>query len=103
MNEETIKLNITYPTKEKLWHSKNTFSNVAKHCELEPIKITRRPCGTGKAANRFYYQAIFNAPDDAESYGYPTITENINRSKNKHFKPSDFVFINNICVIGEQK
>ena len=95
-----MKLNIKYATKEKIWHSTNTFSNVAKYAELEPIKIIRRPCGTGKAASRYYYQAVFIAPDDAETYAYPTITENINRIYNKQFKPKDFIFINNVCVIG---
>lgn len=95
-----MRLNIRYATKEKFWHSPNTFSNVAREASLEPIKIIRRPCGSGKAANRYYYQAVFMAPDDAESYGYPTITENINRAKNKQFKPKDFIFINNVCVIG---
>lgn len=97
-----MKLNVRYATKEKQWHSSSTYSNITKDAELEPIKILRRPCGTGAASNRFYYQAVFVAPDDAESYGYSTITENIIRHKNKHFKPKEFVFINNICDLRKE-
>lgn len=97
-----MKLNVRYATKERKWHSVHTFSNVVKDAELEPIKITRIPCGNGNAANRFYYQAIFIAPDDAESYGHPTITENIIRNKNKHFKPKDLTFINNVCDLRKE-
>jgi hypothetical protein len=91
-----MKLKITYPTKEREWLSKVSYRNVCKQVELEPVRILRRSVGSiGEALNRFYYQAEFIAPEDAEFSSKGLITANIDRLKNKNFKPKEFNWVNN--------
>ena len=95
-----MKLNVKYATKEKKWHSEHIFSYVCKWAEIEAIKIFRRPCGIGSASKRYFYSVSFIPPCDAESFGDSIMIENIDRDKNKHFKPKHLIFVNNVCVLG---
>ena len=61
-----------------------------KYAELEPVQFFRSPCGSGAAANRYYYYADFIAPDDAKFVNNGLIRENINRKLNPGFKPKKF-------------
>ena len=94
-----MKLIVSYPTSEREYRTPCTYSYVYKQIEIEPVKILRSPCGIGRAANRYYYQAMFVAPDDAEFVHDGLITENIDRGLNKHFNPKNFVFVNNVAVL----
>lgn len=96
-----IKIKVTYATKERKYCNKarTVYSNIYKDIEEVPLIILRRPCGTGKAATRYFYQATFNAPSDAEFSQNGAITENICRKSNKKFSPTQFNFINDKCVI----
>jgi hypothetical protein len=69
-----------------------------KEVELEPVKITRYPCGRGEAENRYYYQALFVAPEDAEDVVDGHIIEVITRKKNKGFNPKDFTWNGNTAL-----
>jgi len=95
------KIKIQYPTKERKYLSRHTYQNVHKTADLKPIKIIRHPCGTGAAASRYYYEAVFHAPIDAEFVYRDTIRANINRKANPKFKPSDFNFVNNVWMEKE--
>jgi hypothetical protein len=96
-----MKIKICYATKLRRYSSKNTYQNVFSYAELTPVKISRRPCGSGCAANRFYYVGIFEAPDDANFVSNGLITENINRKTNPHFRPKDFNWIGNVAVVEQ--
>lgn len=92
-----MKLKITYPTKERKYITKHMFQNVTKSIELEPVKIYRTPCGTGKAANRYYYSAYFKAPEDAEFVANGMISEPINRKDNPRFNPKQLKWEGSVC------
>lgn len=100
-----MKLKIRYTTKERRWISASTFQNISKDAELEPVRIIRTPCGRDAAANRYYYDAIFSAPDDAERIVVVNgkIRVNINRKYNPQFNPKKLKWEGNIvnCDRGE--
>ncbi len=60
-----MKLKVRYATKERKWLSETTYQPKSKDAELSPVRIMRSPCGSGAAANRYRYQADFEAPKDA--------------------------------------
>ena len=96
-----MKIKIQYATKERIWHSSHTYSNVMKEVELEPIHIIRYPCGSvGEAKNRFYYSGVFIAPDDAEFVTNGTIQENIFRKTNPKFNPKKLNFNGRTCELS---
>lgn len=93
-----ITLLVQYCTNEKINRTDSTYQLKSKVIEIKPLKITRTPCGDyGEAKHRYFYQAVFNAPDDAAFPHNGVIRDNINRKMNPKFKPKDFVFINNVC------
>lgn len=93
-------LNIKYLTRERRYISEHSYKNVVKEVAMEPVAIHRIPCGRfGAAARRFYYQADFIAPDDAEFVHDGKIRVNIVRDNNPHFKPKKFIFVGNVCQI----
>lgn len=93
-----MKLTVTYMTKEKYWHTEHTYSHFQKTIEIEPLKIIRNPCGEGCAGKRYYYDAVFVAPDDAEWIGQDGLMrEHIQRSKNPQFKPKKLKFDGRVC------
>lgn len=96
-----MKLNISYPTKDRNYITPGTFKFVSKDAELEPVRIYRSPCGTGTAANRYYYQAEFLAPSDAEFVRDGKIRVNIKRDINPFFKPKELMWEGNIAEISE--
>jgi len=42
------------------------YQNIGKETDVIPLRILRRPCGRGASANRYYYEAVFSDPGDAE-------------------------------------
>lgn len=90
-----MKLKIRYATKERKYISAHVFQNVGRDAELEPVRILRRPCGSGSAANRYYYQADFLAPEDAEFAYNGLIRENVNRITNPGFDPKKITWAGN--------
>ena len=94
-----MKLKIRYATKERKYLSANAYQNVSRDAELEPVRILRRPCGSGSAANRYYYQAEFIAPEDAEFSYNGLIRENVNRKTNPRFDPKKLIWAGNIASI----
>lgn len=91
-----MKLQIKYPTKEREYISQIAYRNVYKEAELEAVRVVRSPCGRGEAANRYYYTAHFNAPDDAEFVFKGVINVSIDRRANPHFKPQKLNFVGNV-------
>ena len=91
-----MKLRIRYATKERKYLNSHTYQNVSKDVELMPVRVIRHPCGTGAAAKRYYYQADFHAPDDAEFVHNGLIRENVNRKMNPLFDPKKLRFEGNI-------
>jgi hypothetical protein len=89
--EAEMKLNIAYATKDRKYVSANSYQNLVKSVTLEPTRILRRPCGRN-AGNRYYYEAEFVAPEDAEFVDGGKIRENINRWLNPQFKPQKLVW-----------
>ena len=98
-----MKLNINYPTTERKQLSAVSYSHVRKDADLEPVRIIRTPCGTGAAANRYYYSGVFVAPEDAEYVIDGTIRANIFRKQNPHFNPKILNWVGNVAVIGGAK
>lgn len=96
-----MKLAITYGTKERISITKNTYQNIEKDAELPPVAIYRFACGTGAAANRYYYEADFIAPDDAEFSINGLIRVNIIRKKNPKFNPKDYSWEGQKALINE--
>lgn len=95
-----MNLNIEYSTKERKYLNPCAYQNVSKEASLPAVRIIRRPCGShGAAKSRFYYQAEFVAPEDAEFVHSGEIRENIVRKKNPHFKPKDFKFVGNVAEV----
>jgi hypothetical protein len=86
-----MNLKIAYATKERKYITTYTYQNIYKSVTLEPVRILRRPCGRN-ALNRFFYEAEFVAPDDAEFVNNGKIRENINRRLNPHFKPQKLIW-----------
>lgn len=76
---------------EKLHPTPVTTTFRSEQFEVEPTKIRRHSCGSGKAANRYYYHAYFNAPDGVlDVMGKPLTGEtsdNIIRKLNPKWKP----------------
>jgi len=71
--------------------------------EVDPVKITRRPCGIGAAAKRYYYVVHFIGFDDMlnihkQSLAGKETHENIMRKQNKQFNPSLLNFVNNTAL-----
>lgn len=93
-----MKLKIRYETKEKIYSGSGVYQHVIAYTELEPVRIMRYPCGTGAAANRYYYEAQFLAPDDAEFVDEGVIRAAINRKLNPFFNPKKLVFEKNVCA-----
>lgn len=91
-----MKLRIKYPTKERDYISQHAYRYVYKDAELEAVRVVRCPCGRGAAANRYYFTAHFNAPDDAEFAFNGIIQANINRRANPHFNPNKLIFVGNV-------
>ena len=97
-------LSVSYPTKERVYFNDHIYRNVYVEAELEPTAIIRYRVGSnGKARERYYYQAEFEAPEDAEFSRFGKITVNIVRKKNKHFNPKKFHFENDRCEIASNK
>lgn len=94
-----MKLHVSYPTTERKQLSAATYTHVRKNAELVAVKILRSPCGTGAAANRYYYEGQFVAPDDAEYVYDGLIRTNIFRNENPHFKPKLLNWVGNVAVI----
>jgi len=61
--------------------------------------ILRRPCGSGASSNRYYYEAVFKAPDDAEFIHNGVVNSPINRKLNKQFDPKKIHFDGRIAVM----
>lgn len=100
LNEGIMIVKITYATKEKTWHTKHTYSNVQKTIDVAAEIITRSPIGRGAAQNRYRYDAIFKAPDDAEFVNNDgTLTCWIDRNLNHDFKPKKLKFDGKICFV----
>lgn len=97
---DKMKIKIKYPTTEKKYLSTYAFQYVSKDAELKPVKFLRRRCGSGKAATRYYYSAVFISPDDAAFVYDGFITENINRKNNPKFAPKKLNWIGNIAIYG---
>jgi len=99
-----MKLLVSYPTTEKRYRSAHTYTYVLKTEELEVVRIVRYAIGrNGAAANRFRYQADFKAPADAAFVRDGMIRESFDRKVNKHFKPKELLFINNVCDFRDQR
>lgn len=93
-----MKLKIKYATKERKSLGPHSYQNVCKEVELEPVRILRNPCGRrGSAVDRYYYQADFTAPNDAEFVRDGLIRANIDRKSNPQFVPKKMEFHGNIC------
>lgn len=91
-----MKLVVSYPTTERKYVSAHSYTLVHKTVELMAVRVIRHAMGrVGAAANRYWYQAQFVAPEDAAFICNGLITENISRPLNKHFKPKELSFINN--------
>ncbi len=87
-----MKIQIQYFTKEKIWHSKMTFSYVEKSVSVEAIRIIRTPWHKGPAVNRYMYWVEAIAPTDAVFSYDGKIREPINRLKNPAFNPKKLNF-----------
>lgn len=97
---EGIMIKIVYATKEKTWHTKHTYSNVPKTIDVAPEIITRSPMGRGAARNRYRYDAIFKAPDDAEFVNHDgTLKCWIDRRLNPDFDPKQLKFDGDTCFV----
>ena len=94
-----MKLKVRYATKERNYIRPGMYQNVSKDAELKPVRVLRQPCGTGAAANRYYYQADFIAPEDAEFVRDGLIRENVNRKTNPQFNPKKLDWVGNIASI----
>lgn len=93
-----MKLTVTYVTKERKWHNAICFSNVSKTIEVEPVLISRSPCGKGAAKNRYYYTAFFTAPEDALYSVEGMCKSRIYRTFNPSFRPNGLEFdVDDVC------
>jgi hypothetical protein len=94
-----MKLKARYATKERNYIRPGVYQNISKDAELEPVRILRQSCGTGAAANRYFYVAYFVAPEDAEFVHDGLIRENVNRKTNPRFNPKELDWVGNIASI----
>lgn len=93
----SLKIKIQYETKETQSVKPGWHRHIIAEAELTPIRIFRRTCGSGAAANRYYYLAKFIAPADAYFVIDGLIEENINRKRNPHFNPKKLKWVGNNC------
>lgn len=92
-----MKIIIRYATKDRKYITKHSYQNVSKEVELEPVRVIRYPCGSkGASVHRFYYQADFHAPSDAEFVTNGLIRANIVRKTNPKFDPKKIKFEGNV-------
>lgn len=101
-----MKLLVHYPTNEKRYLSAHMFQYVSKEAELEVVRIVRYSIGSnGAAVNRFRYHVDVKAPADAvpDFVMDGLIRVGFDRKINKHFKPKELLFVNNICDFRDQR
>lgn len=92
-----MKLKVRYATKERKWLSETTYQPKSKDAELSPVRIMRSPCGSGAAANRYRYQADFEAPKDAAFSHGGLMRTNIERKWNPKFNPKKLQWDGDVC------
>ena len=84
--------------------SEHSVSFRCKSYEVEPIKIVRSPCGSGAAAKRYTYQAVFIGFGDMlnclnKSVAGEEVRENISRKLNPKFNPKKLNWDGNVATI----
>lgn len=92
-------LKLSYNTKETVDTGRGWFTQVQKTVEVAPVRVIRYACGTGKAANRYRYQADFTAPDDAQFTFDGCVRANIMRKENPHFNPKKLLFVGQVAEL----
>ena len=88
--------------------SANTVSFRTKNYEVKPIKIIRSPCGSGAAAKRYHYEAVFIGFGDMlnclnKSVVGEEVIENISRKLNHKFNPKKLNWNGNVAIITKEK
>ena len=94
-----MELIVKYATNERKYYTPNTFSFVTRTEILTPLIIFRRPCGIGRAKNRYYYSAKFVAPSDYVYQGDEFMVENVNRKLNPTFNPKKLIWDGNKATV----
>ena len=94
-------LKFSYPTKETVSKGVGWYSHVYKESEQHVVRLLRFPSDKNNGSNnRYYYEADYIAPDDAE----PLFTcdgltrQYVDRKVNPHFNPKKIVWNGNIAA-----
>jgi len=94
-------LKFSYPTKETVSKGTGWYSHVYREAELQPVRIIRFPKDKNNGRNnRYYYEADYVAPPDAESlFIREGLTRRyIDRKVNPHFNPKKIIWNGNIAA-----
>lgn len=91
-----MRLDVAYPSNERVYKTLHTYSVVYKRAHLEPLEVTRRLAAHTQKGNRYFYYGVFKAPADAcsiaERDGKKVIFCRIDRKLNRHFDPAKITF-----------